>query len=150
VLHHTGHPNKVLGEAFRVLREGGRAGFTVWADPSKLEAFGLFFSVVEEHVGTVEFPHGPLFGVSDFDDFHSMVREAGFCDSAVRELPIQWRTQSLDSYLAGFCDWANLDSLPGPSRDRIEATVRERAEAYRSGDAFVMPNPAILVSGVKS
>lgn len=149
VLHHTGQPNEVLGEAFRVLREGGRVGFTVWGDPMKLEAFGLFFSVVEELAGTVEFPHGPLFGVSDFDGFHGMLQEAGFRDSSVSELPIQWRTDSLDSYLAGFCDWADLDKLPRPSRDRIEATVRERAEAYRSGDSFVMPNPAILMSGVK-
>lgn len=41
-VHHLGDPDKFLAEAFRVLRPGGRLAFTVWADLSKLEAFGLF------------------------------------------------------------------------------------------------------------
>jgi len=149
VLHHSGEPDVVLREAFRVLRRGGRVGFTVWADLSKLEAFGLFFAAVEEHAGSAELPHGPLFGVSDFDVYHRMARSAGFRDSSVRELPIAWRTDSLDSYLSSFRAWANLDAFPQQARDGIEATVRERAGAYRSGNVLVMPNPAILVSGVR-
>jgi len=116
---------------------------------SKLEAFGLFLAAVEEHAGTAELPHGPLFGLSDFDTFHGMVRSAGFRDSSVKELPIAWRTASLDSYLASFADWADLDEFPEKIRDAIKATVRDRAKDYRSGNLFVMPNPAILISGVK-
>jgi SAM-dependent methyltransferase len=149
VLHHLGQPDQALGEVFRVLRGGGRMAFTVWGDPSKLEAFGLFFAAVEEHAGSAELPHGPLFGVSDFDVFHEMVRSAGFRDSSVRELPIAWRTSSVDPYLAAFADWANLAAFPKPVRDAIEATVRERAGSYRAGNLFVFPNPAILVSAVK-
>jgi SAM-dependent methyltransferase len=149
VLHHSGDPNKVLNEAFRVLRPEGRTGFTVWADLSKLEAFGLFFAAVEEHAGAAELPHGPLFGVSDFTVFHEMARDAGFRDSSVRELQIAWRTHSIDSFLAAFRDWANLEAFQSDVRRAIEGTVRERASAYRRGDTFTMPNPAILVSAVK-
>lgn len=67
MLHHSGRPDKVLKEAFRVVRGNGRMAFTVWGDLSKLEAFGLFFAAVEEHAGAAELPHGPLFGVSAFD-----------------------------------------------------------------------------------
>ncbi|MBC8329845.1 MAG: class I SAM-dependent methyltransferase [Planctomycetes bacterium] len=149
VLHHSGDPNQVLREAFRVLRPDGRMGFTVWADFSKLEAFGLFFAAVQEHAGDTELPHGPLFGVSEFAVFHEMARGAGFRDSSVRELQIAWRAPSIDSFLAAFRDWANLDALPIDVRHAIEGTVRERAGAYRSGDAFIMPNPAILITAVK-
>lgn len=149
ILHHAGRPAKVLEEAFRVLRRDGRVGFTVWADLSKLEAFGLFFAAVAEHAGAAELPHGPLFGVSDFDVFHQMLRQAGFRDSSVRELPTVWRMRSIDSFLAAFRDWAQLDAFPHDVRGRIEATVRDRASAYRSGDGFTMPNPAILLSAVK-
>ncbi len=149
VLHHAARPEDVLREAFRVLRRGGRVGFTVWAEPSKLEAFGLFFAAVEEHAGSAELPHGPLFGVSDFEVFHGMVRSAGFGESSVRELPIAWRTSSIDPYVASFCDWANLEAFPKKVRDGIEATVRERAALYRSGNVFVLPNPAILIAAVK-
>jgi len=146
VLHHSGDPDRVLKEAYRVLRPKGRMGFTVWADPSKLEAFGLFFAAVEEHAGTAELPHGPLFGVSDFAVFHEMAQDAGFRDSSVRELEIAWRMQSIESLLAAFRDWANLESFPGDVRQAIERTVRARAGAYRHGDAFTIPNPAILLS----
>ena len=149
MLHHVGQPDAVLREAFRVLRRGGRFGFTVWADPSTLEAFGLFFAAVEEHAGSAELPHGPLFGVSDFAVFHDMARRAGFRDSSVSHVPIAWRTASLGPYLAAFRDWANLDTLSNEVRDRIENSMRKGAESYWSGNAFVMPNPAILVAGVK-
>lgn len=149
VLHHTGQPDRVLQEAFRALRPGGRTAFTVWADLSKLEAFGLFFDAVEAHAGGAELPHGPLFGVSDFAVFHAMARDAGFRDSSVRELQIAWRTDSIESFLAAFRDWAALETFPIDIRNAIERTVREKAAAYRDGDAFTMPNPAILMSAVK-
>jgi ubiquinone/menaquinone biosynthesis C-methylase UbiE len=149
VLHHSSRPDKALAEAFRVLRAGGRMGFTVWADPSKLEAFGLFFSAVEEHAGAAELPHGPLFGVSDFTVFHEMAADAGFRDSSVRELQIAWLTPSIDSFLAAFRDWANMEAFPGDVWNAIEGAVRERAAAYRRDDAFRIPNPAILVSAAK-
>jgi SAM-dependent methyltransferase len=149
VLHHLAQPDNALREVFRVLQKGGRMGFTVWADLSKLEAFGLFFAAVEQHAGSAELPHGPLFGVSDFDSFHAMVQNAGFRDSSVKELPIAWRTTSMNTYVSSFNDWANLGALPKELREAIEASVRERAKVYRAGNVFVMPNPAILVSGVK-
>jgi ubiquinone/menaquinone biosynthesis C-methylase UbiE len=149
VLHHVAQPDQVLREASRVLRSGGRVGFTVWAEPTKLEAFGLFFAAVQEHAGAAELPHGPLFGVSDPAVFHTMLRTAGFSDSSVRELPIEWRTSSIEPYIASFRAWADLETVPRSVRDAIETTVRDRAASYRSGDAFVLPNPAILISAVK-
>jgi len=149
MLHHCGRPEAVLSETFRVLRKSGRMGFTVWADPATLEAFGLFFAAVEEHAGAAELPHGPLFGVSDFTVFHNMARTAGFRETSVKALDITWRTPSLDSYLTAFRDWANLDAFPEDIRNAIETTVRERALAYRSNGSYNLPNPAILVSAVK-
>jgi len=149
VLHHSGQPERVLLQACRVLCEGGRAAFTVWASLEKLEAFGLFIGTVAELAAYAELPHGPLFGVSDFDVFRQMMNDAGFRDPAVSELPIAWRTASIDSFLGAFSDWADLSAVPREIRDRIEATITERAIAYRSGNTFVMPNPAILISAVK-
>ena len=149
VLHHSGDPQAVLDETHRVLRDGGRMAFSVWADLSKLEAFGLFFAAVEEHTGSAELPHGPLFGISDFAVFHNMLHEAGFRDSSVKELDIAWRTPSLEPYLVSFRDWANLEAFPEDVRTAIETTVRERAPAYNRDGIFDMPNPAILMSARK-
>jgi SAM-dependent methyltransferase len=149
VLHHSGRPDRVLDEAYRVLRPGGRTAFAVWADPSELEAFGLFFAAVEEHVGMPDLPHGPLFGVSDFAVFREMAVKARFRDPRVEKLDIAWKTPSIDSFLAAFRDWADLGALPADSRDAIERSVRDKAEGYRRNGAYTMPNPAILLSAVK-
>ena len=147
-LHHSGAPESVLREVHRVLAPGGRLGFTVWAEPEALEAFGLFFAAVEKHAGAVELPHGPLFGVSDPDALESLVDDAGFGAVAVRRLSLSWRTGSLDPYLAAFRDWADLGRLPLEGQKRIEEAVRRGAEAYRTDHGFEMPNPAVLVIGV--
>lgn len=149
VLHHSGNPEEVLKETFRVLRDGGRTAFTVWAGMEKLEAFGLFFAAVEEHAGEAELPHGPLFGVSDFDVFRQMIRSAGFKEPEVRELSIAWRTPNIDSYLAAFWDWAQMEVFPDETQTAIENTVREQAKHYQSENGYTMPNPAILISARK-
>ena len=148
-VHHLGDPDKFLAEAFRVLRPGGRLAFTVWADLSKLEAFGLFFGAVEEHGNPGDLPHGPLFGLSDFAVFRSMVEKAGFRDPEVKEVNISWHMASIDSLLAAFRDWADMDSFPREVSDAITATVRDRSKGYESGSGLRIPNPVILVSAAK-
>jgi len=149
VVHHLGDPDRALKEAQRVLKPGGRLAFTVWADMTKLEAFGLFFGAVAEHGNAGELPHGPLFGVSDFDVYRTMVKKAGFSDSTVREVPIAWKTDSIDSYLKAFSDWAAMDTFPKATADAIRTSVRTKAEAYRKGSGFEIPNPVILVFAIK-
>jgi len=149
VLHHTARPEAVLSESRRVLSEGGRAVFTVWGDLAKLEAFGLFFGAVEEHAGGAELPHGPLFGISDFEVFRRMGEAAGFRETKVDEVEISWRMPTLEPFFAAFHDWANMSSFPEETKRSIEATIRERAERYKVPGGFVLPNPAIMVSAVR-
>jgi SAM-dependent methyltransferase len=148
VLHHLACPDKVLNEVHRVLRDGGKAAFTVWSDLSKLAGFGLFFGAMEEHAD-LELPHGPLFGVSDFTTFHKMLRNAGFHDSAVTELNLVWRISSIDSYLDACRAWSNLDALPDSKQAAVEAAVRDSAKKLATGGLLTVPNPAILATAVK-
>lgn len=149
VLHHSGDPTMLLKEAFRVLRKGGRIAFTVWADLAKLEAFGLFFGAMERQGLAGELPHGPLFGVSDFDVYHGMAVTAGFHDVLVRELPIAWTMSTIDSLLAAFADWVNMNALPAETRVAVDADVRQASRSYESSGKLTIPNPAILMSALK-
>jgi SAM-dependent methyltransferase len=149
VVRHLGRPERAAREACWVLRPGGRLAFTVWGDPAKLEAFGLFFAAVATHMGAAELPHGPLFGVSDFAVFDRLVRAARFRDATVEEVPIAWRTTSADTLLAGFGDWAQMEAWPEAGRVAVEADVRAAARAYEADGVLTMPNPVILVAAIK-
>lgn len=149
VLHHTGRPIRVLKEAARVLAPGGRAAFTVWADPSELAAFGLFFAAMEEHAGSADLPHGPLFGVSDPASYRALAAEAGFRSASVRRLPLTWRMDSIDSLLDAFRDWADLGALPQGIQRAVEQSVRTGAGAFASGETLAIPNPALLLVAMR-
>lgn len=149
VLHHSADPTMLLKEAFRVLRQGGRIGLTVPAALVKLEAFGLFLGAIERQGLAGELPHGPLFGVSDFEIYQAMAVTAGFRDVLVRELPIAWTMPTIDTLVAAFADYANMNAFPTEVRAAVEADVRQASRSYESSGQLTIPNPAILVSAVK-
>ena len=132
---------RALDEAYRVLRDGGKIALTVWSDLSKLVGFGMFVEAMNQHVEEPESLHGPLFGVSDFNVFHQMLRSAGFRDTSVTELDIVWQITSIESYLDAFRAWANLGSLPAPTRTAVENAVREKATELESVGKLNVSNP---------
>jgi len=149
VLHHLAYPDKALREVHRVLRPGKRAAFTVWADREKLEGFAMFFEAFGAHVDLEQMPSSPLHGVTDYAALDAVMREAGFRETAVTEVAIEWRIESIDAFLSAFRKWANLDEMPENVGLSIETSVRQRAEALRKNTGLVFSNPAILVSGAK-
>ena len=149
VLHHMARPDVVLREARRVLRDGRRVAFTVWSERSKLEGFGLFLSAIEEHAYLRELPHGPLFGVADFDVLGDLLRAAGFRDTSVSDLDVTWHIRSIDTFIEAFCAWAGMEAYPQAAREAIEQSVRQRAAALAPDGILKLPNPAILLTGIK-
>lgn len=149
VLHHLGDPDRALQEACRVLVPGGRIACTVWAAPETLQAFGVFFAAVEEHAGSADLPHGPLFGVADEETLSSLLTDNGFTDVSATVLDTVWRMESIDTLLRAFGTWAQLDAFPDSTRASIEASVREAALAYASGDGLEIPNPMVLIQGAR-
>lgn len=149
VLHHLARPEKVLAEARRVLRDSGQVAMTVWSDLSKLEGFGLFFAAIEQHADPEALPHGPLFGIADFDTLDNILRAAGFKDTSVTGLDVSWNITSIDTFVEVFHAWAGMDAYPRPVRESIEQTIREKAHSLAPDGNLTLPNPAILLRGTK-
>ena len=59
-LLHLSHPEQACAEAFRVLKSGGKFGFTVWAPPPQNPGAKIVNDAIEAHADLdVELPEGP-------------------------------------------------------------------------------------------
>jgi SAM-dependent methyltransferase len=153
---HLAQPDAAIAEAHRVLRPGGRYGFTVWAPPELAVGFGMVLRAIET-LGTtsVPLPAGPsFFRFSEADEVRRTLERAGFTGVEVRPLPLTWPLSSPDALFeamsrGGVRTAAVLRAQTPPARDAIRAAVRQEVQKYATGDRFVVPMQAVLASGVK-
>jgi ubiquinone/menaquinone biosynthesis C-methylase UbiE len=155
-LLHLGRPDEALAEAHRVLRPGGRLGFTVWAKPEEAVAFGIVLRAIERHGRLdVPLPPGPpFFRFSDPAESRRVLGELGFRSPDVVTIPQVWRLASPDALFLvmrdGTVRTAGLLRAQTPeAQEAIRADVREAARRYERADAVELPMPAVLASALK-
>jgi ubiquinone/menaquinone biosynthesis C-methylase UbiE len=155
-LLHLGRPERALTEAHRVLRPGGRLGFTVWARPEEAIGFQMVLRAVESYGKLdVQLPQGPhFFRFSDPQECHRSVLGAGFVSPTVKTIPLIWRLHSPDALFENMFEGTvrTAGLLRAQSADAIRAirkALRQAAMPYQKGDGVELPMPAVLVSARK-
>ncbi len=130
-----------LAETRRVLRDGGRLSFAVWAAPDRnLWAFIPGFALVEAgHVPPPE-PDAPgIFALADPERIRQLVTAAGFAEPEIEEVKVEWeyddpsvhweKTMKLAAPIA-----EAMNSLPEAERERIRELVASRVSEQLSQD----------------
>lgn len=153
---HLGQPELAIGEAYRVLRSGGRLAFSVWCDPKETIGFGIVLRAVEEHgEPRVELPEGPpFFRFSDPDECRRALGAVGFAAPTVGKVAQVWRLPAGDGLFnamkdstvrtAGLLRAQNAQAL-----DKIRDAMRAAVAQYAKGDVVELPMPALIAAGVK-
>ena len=133
-------PAAALAETRRVLRDGGRLAFAVWAAPEQNPWAAIPGMVLVEggHLPPPE-PGAPgIFAMADPGRIRELVTGAGFGEPSIDQVPVEWgytdaaehweKTNKLAAPIA-----EAVSGLPADERDRVRTTVGERIEQLLDG-----------------
>jgi SAM-dependent methyltransferase len=152
-LLHLGRPERALSEAHRVLRQGGRIGFTVWAKPEESLGFGIVLGAIQKHGDmNVPLPPGPpFFRFSDAEECRRVLAEVGFAKPEVRPVPQVWRLDSADGLFEIMLgSTVRTGALLRAQTPAALAAIRgEILKAVGKAGAIELPMPAVLASATK-
>ena len=155
-LLHLGRPERALAEAHRVLRPGGKIGFTVWAKPEEARGFGIVLRAIHKHGSMdVPLPSGPpFFRFSEPDECRRSLLQAGFAAPEVATIPQLWRLSSPDALFeimqrSTVRTGGLLRAQTPEALDAIRSDMRDATASHRKDDSVELPMPAVLASAIK-
>jgi hypothetical protein len=103
----------------------------------------------------VGLPSGPdFFGCGRPDYAEQMLNGAGFCDVAMKEVPLIWRASSPDTIIDGICGGtvraaAVLRRQSPQNLANIKQHLRERIAKFERNGIYAVPAPALVVAARK-
>jgi len=154
-LLHLSQPEKACAEAFRVLKSGGRFGFTVWAGPEENPGAKIVNDAIEAHADLdVELPEGPphyLYG--EKQECRKVLEQAGFDGNSMiyETRSVEWHLPTATYFFEAERDaavrTAGLLARQSPERlDAIRSAIEEAVRRYATGEEFVIPMAAHVVA----
>lgn len=153
-LLHLERPEQAVSEAFRVLKPGGRYGFSVWCSLDKFQYIALVLKAIQAHANMdVGLPPAPdFFRFSNHDECRAVLLGADFADPVVTEVDLIWRPASEEDFLdmiykSTVRTRLVIERQSEEIRERINRDIQNGAPAFRSGDAYEVVWPAVIASG---
>jgi SAM-dependent methyltransferase len=121
-------PAAALGETRRVLKDGGRLAFAVWAAPDKnlWAAIPGMVLVGRGHMPPPE-PGAPgIFAMADPDRISELVTGAGFGEPQIEQVPVKWSYDTTEKH------WEMTIKLAAPIAAVVNGAPDEEREAIRT------------------
>jgi ubiquinone/menaquinone biosynthesis C-methylase UbiE len=154
---HLSVPERAIGQVWKILKPGGRFGFTAWAQPGAGTGFDIVRRAVELNGDpNVSMPEGPPFSAfSDPDYAKRVLIASGFIDITSQTLPLNWTLKSPeeDLYTALYEGSARLGELlrrqSPDARSAIRSAVLQSCSSYICHGLLQIPMSAVLYRASK-
>jgi SAM-dependent methyltransferase len=157
-LLHLAEPERACAEAGRVLKRGGKFGFTTWAHMSENPFVKLVDDAVRAHAKVdVDLPPGPPYYLfSGPEEFREALERAGFDGASMKFKvhTIEWNVPSARFIFEAECNagvrTAGLLARQTPEAlHAIEQAIEKAVQPYARGSGFAIPKAAYVVAASK-
>ena len=158
-LLHLTSPERACAEACRVLKPGGRFGFTTWARVEENPFVKLVDDAIQAHANLkVSLPPGPPYYLFNGpDEFRHALERAGFDGASMnfRVHRIEWTVPTarfvFDAELSAGVRTAGMLARQTPKAlGAIQAAIEQAVRPYARGDGFAIPKAAYVVAARKT
>ena len=158
-LLHVSEPERACAAAFRVLKPGGKFGFTVWAAPEENPYAKMMNDAIQAHADLeVDVPTGPphyLF--SGREEFRRALERVGFDGASMifKLHTIQWKVPTprypFDAERDAGVRTAGVLQRQTPAKlDAIRSAIERSVRRYAQGDSFSVPKAAYIIAVSKT
>jgi len=157
-LLHLADPEHACAEACRVLKTGGRFGFTTWARVEENPFVKIVDDALQAHANlNVELPPGPPYYLFENpEEFRNALGRAGFDGASMifKVHRIEWKVPTarfvFEAEKTAGVRTAGLLARQTPGALRaIEAAIEKAVQPYARGDSFAIPKGAYVVAVTK-
>jgi SAM-dependent methyltransferase len=157
-LLHLSDPGRACAEACRVLKPGGRFGFTVWAEAAENPYAQLIDDAIQAHADLdVKLPSGPPYYLyKTKEDFRQAMERAGFDGASMIHAihRIEWIVPTpgypFEAELnAGVRTAGFLAAQPGDRLSAIRSAIEKKVKRYAKDNVFAIPKAAYVVAVAK-
>jgi ubiquinone/menaquinone biosynthesis C-methylase UbiE len=154
-LLHLADPERACAEACRVLKPGGKFGFTTWARVDENPFVRIVDDAIQAHANLdVRLPPGPPYYLFESpEEFRKALERAGFDGASMnfKVHRIEWKVPTarfvFDAELNAGVRTAGLLARQTPEAlGKIQAAIEQAVGTYARGDGFAIPKAASVVA----
>ena len=146
------NPAIALGETRRVLRQGGRLAFAVWASGDRnpwISVAGRIL-VAHGHMPPPDPGEPGMFVLANKKELRALVEDAGFANVQIDDVPVHNDYRDVDEYVRRSNEMGGMFSrawsaAPEDEREAMTEELRDAFEPFEVDGGYELPGLAICV-----